>query len=255
MTQELLTELDQEVLRLTINRPERRNALSVDVIRGITEAILQANRECSARAIVITSVGDAAFCAGADLQAGTSFKFDFSQPQLGFANMLRAGRASQIPLVARVNGACMAGGMGLMGMCDMAVAAPHAKFGLPEVKVGLFPAQVLAVLQPLLPARVLNEMCLTGTPIDAALAQAHGLVNAVDAALDERVDQLLASLKAVSGVAIRRGLYTLKHAQAMPFDQAMAFTESQIGLLAQTDDAREGQAAFREKRKPVWRGQ
>lgn len=254
MSNDLLSEVRDGVLHLTINRPERRNAVNADVIRGLTEGIQSANSEKTVRAIVITGTGEAAFCAGADLQQGTSFQFDFSEPRLAFANLLRAGRASQIPLIARVNGACMAGGMGVMAMCDLAVATPTARFGLPEVKVGVFPAQVLAVLQPLLPPRVLNAMCLTGVPIDAQQALALGLINQIDADIDAALAQLLEPLKAASGVAIRRGLYTLKHAQGMEFEQAMAFTEGQIGLLAQTEDAREGQAAFREKRKPIWPG-
>lgn len=250
---ELLQQRSDQVLRLTINRPERRNALSPAVVEGITQAIRQADEDRELRAIVITATGDKAFCAGADLQTGKSFKFDYARPQLGYANMLRAARASHVPLVAYVNGACMAGGMGLMAMCDLVVAAPHVKFGLPEVKVGIFPAQVLSVLQSLLPSRVLNEMCLTGRSIDAQKALQLGLINEIDddgAALD----RLLNDLCSVSGVAQRRGLYTLKNAEALNFEQAMAFTESQIALFAQTEDAREGLAAFREKRPPVWVG-
>jgi enoyl-CoA hydratase/carnithine racemase len=89
-----------------------------------------------------------------------------------------------VPLIARVNGACMAGGMGLMSMCDMAVAASHAVFGLPEVKVGVFPAQVLSVLQHLIPKRKLAEMCITGEPITSAQALEYSLVNYVDEDVD-----------------------------------------------------------------------
>jgi enoyl-CoA hydratase/carnithine racemase len=165
-------------------------------------------------------------------------------------------RRSTVPLVARVNGACMAGGMGLLAMCDMAVASSSATFGLPEVKVGVFPAQVLAVLQHQLPRRLLNEMCLTGEPITAQRALDAGLVNQVaePGALDSTLDALLARLLDKSPAAIRRGLYTLKQIETLPFEQAMAFAESQIGLIAQTEDAREGQLAFREKRAPQWTG-
>lgn len=252
-SQDLIEELDQDVLRLTINRPERRNAMNAAVIEGLGRAIRTANEGSEVRAIVLTGTGDKAFCSGADLQTGKSFQFDYARPQLGFANLLRTAHASHVPLIARINGACMAGGMGLMAMCDMAVAAPHARFGLPEVRVGVFPAQVLAVLQPLIPPRVLNDMCLTGRPISAEQALGLGLLNAVDAT-EDALNDMLASLKAASGVAQRRGLYTLKNVQPMGFEQAMAFTESQIALFAQTEDAREGQAAFREKRAPVWPG-
>jgi len=206
--------------------------------------------------VVLTGAGTRAFCAGADLQSGQSFRFDYSQPHQGLADLLREARRCTVPLIARVNGACMAGGMGLLAMCDLAVASRTATFGLPEVKVGVFPAQVLAALQNLLPRRVLNELCLTGETIDAERALSIGLVNHLaDAdALDATLGALLARLLDKSPSAIRRGLYTLKHTEHLGFEQAVAFTESQIGLFALTEDAQEGQAAFREKRTPNWTG-
>ena len=130
----------------------------------------------------------------------------------------------------------------------------QAVFGLPEVKVGLFPAQVLSVLGGLLPRRVLAEMCITGEPIDAAQALQLNLVNRVSDDVDESVDWLLGRMLDKSPAAIRRGLYTMKKIEAMAFEESMAFTESQIGLFALTEDAAEGQLAFREKRKPQWSG-
>jgi len=251
---ELLEEQRGPVLWLTINREERRNAISAAVLQGLGDALTRANQDRSVRAIVITGAGERAFCAGADLQSGTSFKFDYSEPHGGFANLFRLARQSTVPMIARVNGACMAGGMGIMGMCDMAVATPKAIFGLPEVKVGLFPAQVLSVLDKLLPRRVLSEMCITGEPISAAQALQYGLVNHVREDLDEGVNWLLGRLLDKSPAAIRRGLYTMKKIEMMAFEESMSFTESQIALFALTEDAAEGQLAFREKRKPTWTG-
>ncbi|WP_432262296.1 enoyl-CoA hydratase/isomerase family protein [Cupriavidus sp. TMH.W2] len=254
MHEELLGEVRGAVLWLTINRPERRNAINPAVLDGLHAGIGRANADDGIRAVVITGAGDQAFCAGADLQTGTSFAFDYSEPGQRLADLLRRARRSNVPLIARVNGACMAGGMGLMAMCDMAVASDRAVFGLPEVKVGVFPAQVLSVLQHLVPRRVLNELCLCGEPLSAQEALAAGLVNHVSADLDGKLEWLLGRLLDKSPAAIRRGLYTLKHIDAMSFEQSMAFTESQIGLFAMTEDAREGQLAFREKRKPNWTG-
>ena len=251
---ELLQRQQDGVLWLTINRPERRNAISPGVLAGLTEALTRANADREVRAIVLTGAGDTAFCAGADLATGQSFKFDYSEPTQGIANLFRLSRQLNVPLVARVNGACMAGGMGLMAMCDMVVAAPHAIFGLPEVKVGVFPAQVLSVLNGLIGARALTELCVTGEPISAQEALQLGLINRVADDLDAGVQALLDRFLDKSPAAIRRGLYLMKRIGAMSFEESMAFTESQIGLFALTDDAAEGQLAFREKRKPKWSG-
>lgn len=251
---ELRIEQRGQVLWLTINREDRRNAMSAGVLAGLSESIAAAQSNRQVRAIVLTGAGDKAFCAGADLATGKAFSIDHSEPYLGFANLLRQVRASTVPLIARVNGACMAGGMGLMAMCDLAVAASHAQFGLPEVKVGLFPSQVLAVLQHLIPRRKLAELCLTGEPITAAQALALDLVNYVDDDVDQRLDWLLGRLLDKSPAALRRGLYTMKKIDNMAFEEAMSFTESQIALFALTEDAREGQLAFREKRKAQWTG-
>ena len=252
--QELRKEMRGPVMWLTIDRQERRNAISASVLAALSEALARAETDRAVRAVVITGAGTRAFCAGADLQSGASFKFDYSEPYQGFATLFRQARQSTVPLIARVNGACMAGGMGIMGMCDMAVASSQAMFGLPEVKVGLFPAQVLSVLGNLLPRRVLAEMCITGESITAAQALEHGLVNRVSDDVDECVDWLLGRVLDKSPAAIRRGLYTMKKIEAMAFEESMAFTESQIGLFALTEDAAEGQLAFREKRKPHWSG-
>lgn len=251
---ELLSRQHDGVLWLTINRPERRNAISPAVLAGLSEALGRANQDREVRAIVLTGVGDKAFCAGADLQTGQSFKFDYSEPTQGMANLFRLTRQLNVPLIARVGGACMAGGMGLMAMCDMAVAAPHAVFGLPEVKVGVFPAQVLSVLSGLIGPRALTELCITGEPITAAQALQLGLINHVSDDLDAGVQALLGRFLDKSPAAIRRGLYLMKRIGTMSFEQSMAFTESQIALFALTKDAAEGQAAFREKRKPRWSG-
>ena len=253
-TTELSVHQREAVLWLTITREERRNAMNHAVLAGMTQAISSAQGQRDIRAIVITGAGTKAFCAGADLQSAQPFTTDYSEPHGHLAQLLRAARASTVPLIARVNGACMAGGMGLLAMCDMAVAASHAVFGLPEVKVGVFPAQVLSVLQHLIPRRSLSEMCLTGEPISATQALQIGLVNYLDDDVDAKLQWLLGRLLDKSPAAIRRGLYTLKSVETMAFEETMAFTESQIALLTLTDDAKEGQKAFQEKRKPSWVG-
>ena len=254
-TPELSAEQRGPVLWLNITREERRNAMSHGVLAGMAQAISAAQTNREIRVIVITGAGTKAFCAGADLQSANAFTTDYSEPHGHLAQLLRVAKASTVPLIARVNGACMAGGMGLMSMCDMAVSASHAVFGLPEVKVGVFPAQVLSVLQHLIPRRKLAEMCLTGEPLTSAQALEYNLVNYVDEDVDAKLQWLLERLLDKSPAAIRRGLYTMKKIEAMAFEESMSFTESQIALFTLTEDAKEGQKAFQEKRKPVWAGQ
>ena len=240
-------------LVLTIERPERRNALNAEVIVAVQEALDCAKSDDTLRAVVLTGAGDEAFCAGADLGAD-AFAFDYATPTIAYADLLRTARTLNVPLVARVNGACRAGGMGLLAMCDLAIAAPRAIFGLPEAKVGVFPMQVLAVLQAQVPQRFLTHLCLTGDPIDAVRAREIGLVNEVADDLDGALDRLLSRLVTNSPTALRRGLYAMKAMRSMSFEEAIAFGEGQIGLLAMTQDAREGIAAFKDKRKPQWIG-
>jgi methylglutaconyl-CoA hydratase len=141
-------------------------------------------------------------------------------------------------------------------MCDMAIGVDTARFGMPEVKIGIFPMQIMAVLQRLIPSRKLYEMALTGEPITAAEALELGLLNYVVAAaeLDTKLDWLLARLLDKSPTAIRRGKYAMRVTEQLNFDQAAVFMEGQIGTLALTEDAAEGRAAFIEKRAPVWPG-
>ncbi|HSV53012.1 MAG TPA: enoyl-CoA hydratase/isomerase family protein [Burkholderiaceae bacterium] len=241
---------------ITINRPDKRNALNDEVVAGVIEGYRRAHALPEVRAIVLTGAGDKAFCAGADLQSGRGFQMDFAQPRVGYADMLRVAADATLPCLVRVNGACMAGGMGLLCMGDLAVAAETASFGLPEVKVGVFPMQVLSLLKDLVPQRMVREWCLTGEPFSAQAALAHGLLNRVAPAgeFDAAVDALLARLTDKSPAAIRRGKYAMRAIAAMSFDQAIAFMEGQIALVGQTEDAREGVTAFQEKRKPVWSG-
>lgn len=253
----LLVEKRDHVLRLALNRPERRNALNDDLILRITDIFATASDDPDLRAILLTGAGDKAFCSGADLspQAAT-FGFDYAQPVSNYANMLRAARKTMLPVIGRINGFCLAGGMGLLAVCDMAVAASSAKFGLPEVKVGLFPMQVAALMQPLLPSRKFAEMCYTGEMLTAEEALGCGLVNYVvpPEELDAKTDWLLDRVTSKSPSAIRRGKYALAATAGMTFEQAIAHMEAQAGLMPLTEDAREGMAAFAEKRAPKWTG-
>lgn len=250
----LLVERRGPALWLTINREARRNAINPDVIAGIHAAVLGAATD-GTRVIVLTGAGSKAFCAGADLSVGTgTFAMGLDEPTTDFGRLARAVRESGVPMIGRVNGACVAGGMGLLGLCDLAVAADHARFGLPEIKVGVFAFQVLVYLRNTLSGRHINELCLTADLIDAARAREMGLVNFVVPAegLDAEVDRLVSRIAAGSPVAIRRGKLAIAAMQTMAFPEAIAFAEAQIGLASRSSDAEEGLAAFNEKRPPRW---
>lgn len=251
----LIVERSGHVLRLTLNRPDRRNAITDELCRGLASAIRAAEDDLDIRCIVVTGSGDKAYCAGADLTPGdTPFKVDFNKIGTAYANLLRTAKASRLPMIARVNGVCMAGGMGILTMCDIAVAVDDARFGLPEVKIGLFPLQVAILLRDVLGPRRMAEMCITGRPINAQQALEYGLLNAVvpREQLDTCVDDYVDAVVAAAPAAVRRGKYMLRHMEEMTFDQAIAFAETAIGPMVLADDAREGLTAFNERRAPAW---
>lgn len=245
------------VLWITLDRIERRNALDAPAAARLQAAMAELKSDRSLLAGVLTGAGDKAFCAGADLAAGSvDLKPDLSEPTAPYANLLRSMYAVPVPLIARVNGACLAGGIGLVALCDMAIAADHARFGAPEVKVGLFAMQVYSALQHIVPPKLLFDMCATGDAIDAPTALAAGLVNRVVpfAELDAATDALLQRVVDKSPLAMRRGKHAIRSVSHMDFSDSLAFMEAQIALLASSDDAREGLSAFREKRPPQWTG-
>jgi len=252
---EIRIETRGSALWIWIDREERRNAINAAVIAGIHAAVQAASTDRNLRAIVLSGVGDKAFCAGADLSKGTdTFQAMPDEPTTDFGRLLRAVKSLGIPLIARVNGDCVAGGMGLMALCDLAIASDKARFGLPEVKVGVFPMQVLVMLRGMMHARHINELCLTGKLIPASRALEMGIVNEVAPyeELDARIEKLLAQLRSSSPAALRRGKQAIFAMETMAFHEALAFAEAQIALAAKGSDAVEGLAAFNEKRKPRW---
>lgn len=256
MSDIVLVERRGRSMHITLNRPEKRNAINDELIGQISAGIGKAIDDPEIRVIVLTGQGDKAFCAGGDLQPGGGFNFDFSQPRTPYGDLLRQVQDCPLPIIAAINGHCLAGGMGLLAMADLAIAVETAKFGLPEVKIGIFPMQVMSLLQRLVPPRLVREWALTGEVFTARAALAAGLLNDVVPAdeLDAKVKSLIDTLAARSPTAIRRGKYALKAMQSMTVEQAISFAEGQIGLAAQTGDAREGFASFNEKREARFKG-
>ena len=178
-----------------------------------------------------------------------TFVIGLDQPMTDFGKLARVMRDLSVPVIGRINGDCVAGGMGLMALCDLAVVADHARFGLPEARVGVFPMQVLVFLRNMIGARHVNELCLTGELIDAARAREIGIANYVVPfeELDSRVATLIARLAEMSPVALRRGKYAIAAMERMAFPEALAFAETLISVTALTRDASEELAAFNER--------
>jgi enoyl-CoA hydratase/carnithine racemase len=253
---EIRTERRSQTLWIWIDREERRNAINKSVIQGIRRAVIESEHDDTLRCIVLTGAGRKAFCAGADLSGGTdTFTLGLDEPMTDFGKLARVVRNLGVPIIGRINGDCVAGGMGLMALCDLAVVADHARFGLPEAKVGVFPMQVLVFLRSMIGARHINELCLTGELIGAARAREIGIANYVVPfeELDARIDALVTQLSSVSPVAIRRGKFAIAAMETMAFAEALAFAETLISVTALTTDAAEGLAAFNERRPPRWK--
>lgn len=256
MADELLHDTRQDVLWLTLNRPEVHNALNAAMTEALTDAIRAASGDGSLRAVVITAAGDRSFCSGADLKESAGGMFLSRNGTNPIADVMRAIESCDKPVIARINGRVLAGGLGLVAACDLAYAADHAEFGLPEVRVGLFPAMVASKLLAKIPLGGLQEMAYLGQPISAAEAIRLCLVNrtAPLAELDGLIDEVLAKLRQNAPGAIAAGKAALLAMRDMPPDERLAFAEGAIATISGSDEAREGRQAFAEKRPPVWAG-
>lgn len=254
----ILCERRDAVLWITIDRPERRNALNNEVLRGIASGLRDVRDDNSTRAIVITGSGDRAFCAGGDLgsDSGSPFEFDPARPRNPMIELFTEFEACEVPTIARINGHALAGGLGLVCACDLAVATDKATLGVPETAVGLFPMMILPYLQRTLPHRKLMEWCITGMRWSAAEALEAGLLNYVvpSEQLDEKMDWLLARILDKSPTAIRLGKMAFHAIQDMTLPQAFEYTQLMLPTMSRTEDAAEGFRAFREKRSPDWPG-
>ncbi len=255
----VLTERRGAVQWITLNRPDKRNALNEEVVRAISAGIAQATAAGECRAIVLTGAGEQAFCAGADLQKnvqGGAFAPDYAHPRHYIVEMFKQMQDCPLPIVARVNGAAMAGGFGLLCACDMAVAADDIRIGTPEAKVGVTPMMILPFMLRVLPPRRLQEMCVTAEPFTAAEALAWGVVNylAPRAQLDAKVDWLLARILDKSPTAIRLGKQAFGAMRDMSLRESLEYAQAMVPVMSSTEDAREGMSAFQDKRAAQWTG-
>jgi enoyl-CoA hydratase/carnithine racemase len=250
-------EVDGGAARVTIDRPERRNAMSFTVMNGLREAMARAKADDAVRVVVLTGAGDKAFCAGADLGGIADTGAAASHDGRGLlADLFREMWGLGKPTIARVRGYALAGGFGLALACDFVIAADDATFGTPEIDVGLWPYMITVPLLRSMPPRKVLELMATGRRVDAAEAERIGFVTRVVPVdeLDAAVDELATTLASKSPLVMRWGRDSFYRVLDMAPDDALAYLQSMLTVTSASDDTAEGVAAFREKRKPEWRG-
>lgn len=248
----VLTEKTGSTFRITLNRPDKRNALNDAVIAGIANGLRQGGADDAVRLVVIRGAGTD-FCSGADLSAlrkiaeGSVMENREDATQL--ANLFRQIRGMSIPVIAAVHGRALAGGCGLASACDIVLASRSARFGYPEVKIGFVPAMVMAILRRNVSEKRAFELITRGAEIGAEEAERIGLVNQVfgDEEFDTEVENYLADFAKVSRSAVALSKQLLYHLDGLPFDAAIESGIDTNVIARFTDDCKAGVARFLKK--------
>lgn len=243
--------------RLTLDRPERRNALSPALIEALLEALAEADADPSVRAVVLTGAGTA-FCAGGDLAGGLQGDGGILAAEAArdrFVDLMKALPALGTPVVAAAQGDALGGGLGLLAACDLAVVDAGARLGTPEIRLGLFPWIILAVLQRHVGRKALLEMVLTGEKIDAERAVALGLANRVAPAgtAVAEAEALARTVASRSAAIVGLGKRTFHEVSELGYDAALRQLAGRLTVNLMTEDAGEGIAAFLQRRPPEWK--
>jgi enoyl-CoA hydratase/carnithine racemase len=247
---------DHGACTVTLFYPERRNAIGPQMVNELLYALGDAQEAVEVRSIVLTGEGKA-FCAGGDFAQMTSGGEGPEFPPKGdYADLLLAMVKSEKPIIAKVNGPAMGGGLGLVAASHFAIASTEATLGTPEVNVGLFPMMIMAVLARIVPRRKLLEMMITGDKLGAEEAKAIGLVGATAAPgeLDEATRVLCKKIADKSPLTIALGLRAFGEQDGQDLETALPMLRGKLGEILATEDAREGLMAFLEKRQPNWKG-
>lgn len=256
--QTVLASVEGGVARITLNRPEVRNALSRTMLRELGEALAAFEADPAARVVVLAGAGEQAFCAGADLrdvgERGTPLQARESFG--GLAHVLESLARMRTPVIAQVHGFALAGGCGLAAGCDLVIAADDAVFGLPEIRVGLLPLVVMAPILRAVGRKRGMLMVLSGDRVSAREALAMGLVSRVVARADlERESAALATrLAGWSPAAVGLAKEAAATIEDMEYGKSLHYLREVLTLVALSDDAREGIRAFFERRDPEWTG-
>ena len=251
MSEKLIVRREGRVARLTLNRPEARNALDSQLCAALHRALEEANADATAGSILLDAAGSA-FCAGMDLKEPAALD-SASLPPL-HVDLFSFGRNLTKPMVAAVQGAALGGGAGLALNAHIVLAAGDARFGLTETRIGLWPYAIFPVVAAAVGRRKAAELAITGRIIGAAEAMALGMADEVVPAgsLAARAMELAKSLARSSGEALAAGLGFLRDTEGLPRDEIRRLAAERRLEAQRTADFREGVEAFRQKREPVW---
>ncbi len=257
--QKVLYAVDERgVASITLNDAETRNALSTELLQGLTAALERAREEQGTRCVVLRSSHERTFSSGANL-AGFAADAPLVHKHFGsdlFVGVFRLIGALGKPTLCAARGHVLAGALGIALACDLIVAGEGASFGTPEINIGAFPFMIMALIYRNVPRKKANELLLLGERWDARQALAAGIVNRVvpDAELDEAVSDWAGRLAAKSPVIMRLGKEAMRRQLDMPLEDALDYLRAQLTLAMSTEDIVEGVSAFFEKREPVWKG-
>jgi len=252
----LIVARDGHVATLTLNREKRRNALDAELTKALIGALKEADSEPGVRLVCITGAGQKAFCSGGDLASDMSAEHGAAGALELFGDLLLCMESMQTPLLARVAGYCLGGGLGLALACDLVVACDDAVFGTPEVRAGMFPMIIAPLVIRHAGSKRAMEMIFCGRKVPAAEAMSMGFVNRVvpRAELDATVEEISADILAGSPTAIGIGRRALAKTRGMQSEQATAELITELMKVIASQDAMEGIQAFLQKRKPIWKG-
>jgi enoyl-CoA hydratase len=254
----VLYDVTDGVATVTINRPDRRNALSWQVMTELRDAFEVAKADDAVHVVVLTGAGDKAFCAGADLtgMAGDAGWAGVHDARGELARLFRSMWELGKPIIARVRGYALAGGFGLCLACDLVVAADDAQFGTPEIDVGLWPFMITVPLMRSMPPKKALELMMTGRRVGAEEAERIGFVTKVVpvAEVDAAVAELASTLASKSTAVMKLGRDSFYAVWDQSAEEALRLLHTMLTITTATEDAAEGIAAFAEKRSPQWKG-
>ena len=244
--------IQNNILTITLNRPEKKNALNNVMMNELNYALAYAKQEREIRVVVIDAEGDI-FCAGADLRLAEE---ESNVPKIEGADDISFSlRRLHKPVICKIQGSVLAGALLLVTNATHAIAVDSAKFSAPEIHRGLWPFMVMAGLFRVMPKRAGLDFIMRGQPIDANKAEMWGLINesVVTDELDKRVNELAKELANLAPRTMQFGLEAYEKQDALEFDKALPYLQKQIAKCFEGEDAKEGITAFLEKRKPNWK--